>query len=155
MITRLYHPSDIPEISRLYFNTVHRVNSRDYSPKQIHAWAPEVYSNQFWRERFKSYLAVVVVESANGIMGFSELEANGHIDCFYVHADHQRQGVGTLLLHGIEKIAHEHSIHNIYLEASITSRPFFQNCGFHEKRQIEKSYRGQLFSQFLMEKNLD
>ena len=44
---------DIPAISRLYYDTVHRVNARDYSPQQIEAWAPAVANESFWRERFK------------------------------------------------------------------------------------------------------
>lgn len=155
MITRLYHQSDIPQISRLYFNTIHKINSRDYSPKQIHAWAPEVYSNKFWQTRFQNYLAVIVAESGQNITGFTELENNGHIDCFYVHFNFQRLGVGSALINAIEKIAVDNNIHRLYVESSITARPFFLHHGFHEREAVEKPYRGQIFTQFIMEKNLD
>jgi putative acetyltransferase len=155
MITRLYHKSDIPQISRLYFDTVHKINAKDYSPKQIHAWAPEVYPNNFWQTRFHKYLSVIVAESGHNITGFTELENNGHIDCFYVHAKYQSRGIGKALLHAIEKIAIENNIHCLYVEASITARPFFLSQGFHEREKAEKSYRGQLFTQYIMEKNID
>jgi hypothetical protein len=37
MQTRRVKRADIPQIARLYFETVHRVNARDYSPEQIRA----------------------------------------------------------------------------------------------------------------------
>lgn len=55
--------ADIPSISRLYFETVRRVNARDYSPGQIEAWAPEVYSQEYWRERFRTRRPWVVAEA--------------------------------------------------------------------------------------------
>ncbi|NIT55665.1 MAG: GNAT family N-acetyltransferase, partial [Aliifodinibius sp.] len=48
---------------------MHKINARDYSPKQIHAWAPEVYDDNFWRERFPKYLAVIVAEIGGKIAG--------------------------------------------------------------------------------------
>jgi putative acetyltransferase len=47
--------ADVPEISRLYYETVHRVNARDYAPDQITAWAPRVYPDFFWLRRFRRY----------------------------------------------------------------------------------------------------
>jgi len=38
-----------------------------------------------------------VVEHEGKIIGFAELEANGHIDGFYCHHQWQRKGVGKLL----------------------------------------------------------
>ena len=40
--------ADIPQIARLYYETVHRVNARDYGPEQIRAWAPRVYPEAHW-----------------------------------------------------------------------------------------------------------
>jgi len=37
MRVRRVRRADIPQIARLYYETVHRVNARDYSPEQIRA----------------------------------------------------------------------------------------------------------------------
>ena len=34
--------ADIPQIARLCYETVHRMNALDYSPEQVGAWAPRV-----------------------------------------------------------------------------------------------------------------
>jgi putative acetyltransferase len=49
MRIRRVRRTDIPEISRLSYETVHRVNARDCSPEQIRAWAPRVYPDAFWQ----------------------------------------------------------------------------------------------------------
>jgi L-amino acid N-acyltransferase YncA len=71
-IRRVRRP-DIPQIARLYYDTVHRVNARDYSPEQIRGWAPRVYPDAFWQRRFRRY-EVVVAEDSGAIVGFVELE---------------------------------------------------------------------------------
>jgi putative acetyltransferase len=61
--------ADVPQIARLYYETVRRVNARDYSPEQIQAWAPRLYSDAFWRRRLHPY-RVFVAEHAGTVIGF-------------------------------------------------------------------------------------
>ena len=83
MEIREHRPADIPEISRLFFNTVRRINVRDYTQEQLRAWAPTIYPAAYWAERFRTR-KVFVAERDNEIRGFVEFENSGHIDCFYV-----------------------------------------------------------------------
>ncbi|NJK72265.1 MAG: GNAT family N-acetyltransferase [Synechococcaceae cyanobacterium SM2_3_60] len=69
-------------------------------------------------------------ELAFAIVGFAELEPNGHIDCFYVHKDYQGQGIGSLLYGAIERIAQQRGLRELWLEASLTALPFFLKQGF-------------------------
>lgn len=39
MIIRRYREEDLPQIVTLFYETVHHVNIRDYTPKQVDAWA--------------------------------------------------------------------------------------------------------------------
>ena len=72
MLVRTHRNRDIPAISRLYYDTIHRINVQDYSREQVDAWAPEVPGESFWRERFKNY-TVYVAEDDGCIVGFTEL----------------------------------------------------------------------------------
>ena len=38
---RQYRPPDCKEITELFYGTVHRVNSADYTKEQLDVWAPE------------------------------------------------------------------------------------------------------------------
>lgn len=154
MDIRNYKTTDIPEISRLYFNTVHRINSRDYTPEQIRAWVPTVHNNTFWSERFQKR-QVLVAEDKNKIVGFAEYETSGHIDCFYVHHEHQRKRIGTALMQRIEDELGKLYVHRLYAEVSLTARTFFANKGFQIVEERNSEYRDIIFKLILMEKYIN
>ena len=39
MVYRKYRPSDCEKIAELFYQTVHSVNQKDYTPEQLDAWA--------------------------------------------------------------------------------------------------------------------
>jgi len=68
-----------------------------------------------------------VSEENQRVIGFAQLENNGHIDCFYVAHDFINKGVGSKLLLEIEGRAKLLNITKLFTEASITAKPFFLN----------------------------
>jgi putative acetyltransferase len=89
MVTlRPYRPDDAASLLALCRDTIRRVNSRDYSPEQIRAWASDDIDKASWGARFNGRFAVVAEESAKAV-GFADLEADGHIDRVFVSADYQ------------------------------------------------------------------
>ncbi|NIR45834.1 MAG: GNAT family N-acetyltransferase, partial [Gemmatimonadetes bacterium] len=60
------------------------------------------------------------------IVGFTELDPNGHIDCFFVHHAWQRRGIGTRLMERVVETAVRDSIARLFAEVSITAEPFFR-----------------------------
>lgn len=154
MVIRDVQLSDLAEISRLFYETVHHVNAQDYSAEQLDAWAPRVYAPSYWQERFKN-IQVYIAEDQGQVVGFAELETTGHIDCFYVHHQMQRCAVGTHLMAQIELDARSKLLPRLFAEVSLTARPFFERQGFEVVRQQERLYRGMEFKQFLMAKQLN
>lgn len=84
MWLRGYEERDAPGISRLFFETVHAVNRADYSMGQLHAWAPRVPDPKTWHELMGSRLTLVA-EAGEEVLGFAEMEEDGHLDMLYVH----------------------------------------------------------------------
>src|ERR1700740_2726534 len=97
VVLRPYRSEDAPALLALFRDTIRRVNSRDYSPTQIAAWASDDIDTGSWFGRFSGRF-VPVAEEAGRPVGFAELEPNGHIDRVYVSADQQRRGIGQQLL---------------------------------------------------------
>jgi putative acetyltransferase len=153
MQIRLVKRADVPEIARLYYETVHRVNARDYGPEQIAAWAPRVYPDAFWLRRFRRY-RVFVAEDEGEVVGFAELAADGAIDCFYVHHAHQGEGVGADLMARVERGARRQGDTRLMADVSLTAEPFFRRMGFRVLRRQVKVYRNRAFKQAVMEKRL-
>ena len=143
MQIRLFRPQDTDQIAQLFHQTVHQINRRDYSSSQCLAWSPEdIYFRDWATVCASRYTFVAEIE--NAITGFGELEANGHIDCFYCHKDYQRCGVGSQIYQAIEEKAVEFGLKRLFTEASITAKPFFQHLGFVIITEQQVSCRGKL-----------
>jgi putative acetyltransferase len=150
---RTYRRDDAPALLALFRDTIRRVNSRDYSPPQIAAWASDEIDTESWFGRFAGRF-VPVAEEAGCPVGFAELEPNGHIDRVYVSADHQRQGIGRQLLATVVNEARRVGLARLFTEASITARPFFEAQGFTVLAPQVVTCRGAEFVNYRMERVL-
>lgn len=154
MITlRPYEPGDAPALLDLFRDTIRRVNSRDYGPEQVRAWASDDIDPDGWAGRFAGRFAVVAVEAMKPV-GFAELEVDGHVDRFYVSADHQGRGVGRELLGALDVEARRLGLGRLFVEASITARPFFEARGFVVIARRVVTHRGVDFANFRMERRI-
>ncbi len=153
MLIRLFQKQDSEQIAQLFHNTIREVNIRDYSPTQVQAWAPDdIYFTDWTEHCIKKF--TYVAEEGDKIIGFAQLEPNGHIDCFYCHRDYQRCGVGTRLYRAIESKALELKIEHLFVEVSITARAFFKSRGFTVVKEQQVNCRGEKLTNFVMEKSL-
>ena len=150
MTLRRYQPDDAPALLALFRDTIRRVNSRDYSAEQIGAWASDDIDPVNWAARFIGRFCVVAEESGQPV-GFAELESDGHIDRVYVSADHQGQGIGRQLLAAVVTEARRLGLTQLFVEASITARPFFEAQGFTILSPQVVRCRGVEFVNFRME----
>jgi GNAT superfamily N-acetyltransferase len=150
---RRYQDEDAEFISKIYYHTIHTINAKDYTKEQVDAWAPwsSVQDYSGWKqklEKIKPYVALI----NDTIVGFAEFEANGHIDCFYVHHEFQGCGVGSALMAEIEQEVMSKSLSRIYAEVSITAKPFFEQKGFKVVTQQSVTIRGVKLTNYIMEK---
>jgi putative acetyltransferase len=148
---RLYKSGDCEDIVKLFYNTVHTVNLKDYSLEQINAWAPEKIDIDVW-ERSLSKNHTVVVESKDIIVGFGDMDKTGHFNRLYVHKDFQGQGIATIIISELEKYAQLSGIVVVTTEASVTARPFFEKRGYQIIKQQTIELKGQTLTNFVMKK---
>jgi UPF0176 protein len=153
MLIRLFQSQDSDRIAQLFHDTVREVNIRDYSSEQVKAWAPDDLYFTNWTEDFSNSFTYVAEEEGE-IIGFAQLEVNGHIDCFFCHKDYQRCGVGTRLYRAIEAKALELKIDRLFVEVSITAIAFFKSRGFKVVKEQQVFCRGEKLINFVMEKSL-
>ena len=148
---RLFETQDAEQLAQLFHETVREVNARDYSNSQVRAWAPDDIHFRNWVEVCSNRFTYVA-DDDGVIVGFGELESNGHIDCFYCHRNYQRCGVGRQIYQAIEAKAVELSLPRLFVEVSITAKPFFLRMGFSIVREQEVTCRGETFINYAMEK---
>lgn len=122
---RPYVPADCPRLAELFYNTVHCVNARDYSPEQLDAWATGEVDLEAWNQSFLQH-HTLVAEKNGKILGFGNIARDGYLDRLYVHKDCQRQGIATALCDALEACIPGAVITT---HASITAKTFFHKTG--------------------------
>ena len=148
MEIREYKSTDIGQIARLFHDTVHAVNCRDYTPEQLNAWATGRVDEDEWDAAFRCHLTYVAVEG-DSVVGFGDMDATGYLDKLYVHKDRQGMGIATAICDRLES---EVKADCLTVHASITARPFFEKRGYKVLKRQEVERRGVRLTNYLMEK---
>lgn len=146
MIIRKYITEDFKSVSALFYETVHAVNAKDYSEKQLAAWTE---SSDSLRARKDDLLNqhTLIAEISGLIVGFGSVDKSGCLDLLYVHKDYQNQGVGAALCNELEK-----GFSVIKTFASVTAKPFFESRGYVVVKEQEVERLGVKLKNFEMQK---
>lgn len=145
---RPYQPSDCPALARLFYDTVHTVNARDYTPEQLDAWATGQVDLAEWN-RTLSLHHTLIAEEGGQILGFADMDETGYLDRIYVHRDHQGRGIATSLCDGLEGAS---KAGTFTTHASITAKPFFLRRGYRVVKEQQVVRYGVAMTNFVMEK---
>lgn len=145
MNIRPYRSEDCPALAALFYQTVHTVNARDYTPAQLNAWADGHVDLAAWDRSFRAHITLVAEEDG-AILGFGDLALPGYLDRLYVRFDRQGQGIATALCNALE--AHAEAV--VTTHASLTARPFFAARGYRVIRAQQVERKGVLLQNFVM-----
>ncbi|MFQ6372241.1 GNAT family N-acetyltransferase [Shewanella sp. YIC-542] len=148
---RTYKGSDARALWAIFYYAVRKVNLRDYSQAQVEAWAPDDFAPDIWQRKMNE-IEPFIAEIDGEIVGYADLQENGLIDHFFVHHEHQGQGVGRRLMEHVLDTGKRQGNCKLYSEVSITARPFFEKFGFNVVQAQTVDVRGQKLRNFLMEK---
>lgn len=147
MVLREYQSSDCEELAWLFYNTVHKVNAKDYTEEQLNAWATGNVNLKKWDCSFKEHYSLIAVDDEK-IIGFGDMDKTGYLDRLYVHFEYQGKGVATAICNQLERFVPG----NIVTHASITARPFFEKRGYRMVREQQVERQGIFLTNFVMEK---
>lgn len=147
MVIREYQPADCKEIIRLFYDTVHSVNAKDYTEEQLNAWATGKADLEMWNRSLLGHYSLVALENSM-IIGFGDIDESGYIDRLYVHKDYQRKGIASAICKKLEQTVKG----KIFTHASITARPFFENRGYKVIKEQRVERQGIFLKNFVMEK---
>lgn len=126
---RIFQHGDHVQIAEIFTAAIHEIASEVYTEEQCLAWAPREPEYDRWEKRCEWKRPFVAVVDSR-IAGFLELDTDGHIDCAYIHPEHQRKGLMTMLVRHAMEVTLSAGINRIYVEASICAKPLFEKLGF-------------------------
>lgn len=150
MLIRKYKSADVSEMARLFYETVHAINIRDYTQEQLNQWASGGIDLEKWSESFLEHLTYVAIEN-NIIVGFGDIDKNGYLDRLFVHKEFQGRGIATVICDKLEKST---GAERVIVHASITAKPFFEKRGYRIIRRQKVERKGVFLINYLMEKLL-
>ncbi|NLR67064.1 GNAT family N-acetyltransferase [Chitinophaga varians] len=146
--------SDMLALRDLYQGTIRAVNSKDYNPEQVAAWAGRGNRLSSLERRINTQHFYVAETPEKVIAGFASLEDDGEFDMMFVHKDFQRQGVATLLAEQIIHKAQELKLPALTAYVSITAKPFFEKMGFEVVKAQTVDIDGVMLNNYEMTKKL-
>lgn len=150
MQIREYLPSDCKQILTLFYETVHAINSRDYTKQQIDVWANGQIDEKVWNASFLMHYTLVAMQG-NDIVGFGDIDETGYLDHLYVHKEYQRQGIASTICEQLEK--HCQTVF-ITTHASITAVAFFKKRGYQIEKKQEVIRQGIALTNYVMKKKM-
>lgn len=155
MRVRPYAPRDAAAMADLYQRSVRALGPADYSPEQVAAWA----GGGATAERFAELMVdgrrgLVAVDDGDQVIGFTDVEADGHIHFLYVAPEAKGSGAAGALLDAVEAIAAEAGTVRLYSEASEAARRFFVRRGFIVLHRRDFEVGGVPIHNYAVEKTL-
>ncbi|WP_409015777.1 GNAT family N-acetyltransferase [Anaerostipes caccae] len=146
LLIRRYKPSDCEDSAKLFYNTIHAVNAKDYTGEQLNVWASGSENLEKWNRSLIKNTAFVAI--LNELMvGFGDIDETGYFDRLFVHKDHQREGIVSVLCEKLEQTVQEGII---TVHASITAKPFFEKRGYEVVQVQRAERRGMYLTNYLM-----
>lgn len=150
MKIRQYKSIDLKQIARLFYETVHAVNIKDYTKQQINVWATGNINFKEWDTSFLKHLTYVATKK-DLIIGFGDIDETGYLDRLFVHKDFQSRGVATAICNRLEKKIETKCV---IVHVSITAKPFFEKRGYKIIRPQEVERQGVYLKNYIMIKYL-
>ncbi len=153
MLIREFALGDEPYLAEVYRQAIHQTAAADYTPEQLAAWCPAQHDPDRWAERIRG-IKPFVAELDGVIVGYADVQSDGHIDHFFVAPEAGRRGVGSALMQRIHDVARVNRLSRLYSEVSLTARPFFEKFHFTVNEAQVVIVRGIPLNNFRMSKSL-
>lgn len=132
-------------MAELFYDTVHKVNVKDYTKEQLDVWATEQIDLEKWSQSFQEHFSIVAVNDGI-IVGFGDIDKTGYLDRLFVHSEHQGKGIATAICNRLETAVQK----NIITHASITAKPFFEKRGYKVVKEQQVERQGIFLTNFVM-----
>jgi len=146
-------PADTPVLAAIFAAAVEELTGDDYSEAQQEAWAAIAEDEDAFGKKLASELTLIATLQSAPV-GFASLKAKDHIDMLYVHPGAAGQGVASMLLDALEKLAGSRGAENLTVDASDNAQTFFAKRGYVAKQRNSVTVNGEWLANTTMQKTL-
>jgi putative acetyltransferase len=136
---RPFLPTDTPLLAEIFRASVDELTVDDYSDAQRQAWVAAADDEQAWGGRLGKQLTILGLMGGSPV-GFASLKGADELDMLYVHPAAIGNGVGSMLVDALEKLAAARGALRLTAEVSDSATEFFQKRGFvpHQRNTVPR-----------------
>jgi putative acetyltransferase len=150
---RPFLSQDTPVLVAIFVAAIEELAGDDYNEAQRGAWASVVDDEEQFGKRLASELTLIATLQ-NSPVGFASLKGKDHIDMLYVHPGAVGQGVGSVLIEALEKLAGGRGAKSLTVDASDNAEGFFTKRGYVGKQRNTVTVNGEWLANTTMAKEL-
>lgn len=146
-------PADVSLLVEIFRSSIDELTADDYSDAQREAWAAVADDEVAFGERLSKQLTLIGTMEGSPV-GFASLKAPDVLDMLYVHPAAGENGVATLLVDALEKLAASRGAGKLTADVSDSAVDFFRKRGFVAQTRNTRPLGGEWLANTTMEKKL-
>ena len=150
---RPYLAADTALLREIFRDAIVELTSDDYSEAQQEAWASAADDETDFGKKLASQLTLVATLAGSPV-GFASLAGKDKIDMLYVHPAAAGQGVATMLVNALERLAGSRGVAKLIVDASDSARGFFEKRGYVAQQRNSISVGGEWLANTTLHKQL-
>jgi putative acetyltransferase len=150
---RPFLAEDTPVLAAIFAASVEELTGDDYSEAQQQAWASVADGEEQFGKRLAGQLTLVATLQKSPV-GFAALKGADQIDMLYVHPSAAGQGVASMLVEALEKLAGGRGAKSLTVDASDNAQDFFAKRGYVAKQRNTVTVNGEWLANTTMQKTL-
>jgi putative acetyltransferase len=150
---RPFLPADAPLLAEIFRASIEALTGDDYSATQQEAWASTADDEAAFAARLANALTLLGTIDGSPV-GFASLAGPERIDMLYVHPAASGQGVGTMLVDALEKLAASRGAGRLTADVSDSAQDFFKRRGFVATQRNTVPLGNEWLANTTMEKRL-
>ena len=150
---RPFLPRDAPLLAEIFRASIAELTGDDYNEGQQEAWAAIADDAGAFAARLAAALTLLGTIDGSPV-GFASLAGTERVAMVYVHPAAARQGVGTMLIDALEKLAAARGAARLTADVSDSAQDFFRRRGFVATQRNTIELGGEWLANTTMEKRL-
>lgn len=149
---RPFLPADVPVLAAIFAASIEALTGDDYSEAQQEAWMAAAEDEEFGKRLAADLTLIATLEGSP--VGFASLRGNDHIRMLYVHPAVAGQGIATMLVDALEKLAGGRGATSLSVDASDNAQGFFAKRGYTAQQRNSVTIGDEWLANTTMKKTL-
>ena len=149
---RPFLADDVPVLAAIFTASIEELTGDDYNEAQQQAWMAAAEDEEFGKRLASDLTLIATLEGSP--VGFASLRGKDHIRMLYVHPAVAGQGLATMLVDALERLAGSRGAEKLTVDASDNAQGFFAKRGYVAMQRNSITINDEWLANTTMQKTL-